>query len=148
MSLSEIKNIIPKFSTTKQQAVESHSRKQTQATTKTNSTKSQFKSTSNGVIFGICAGIGDGIATVYSAKNSVKKAIDEYKNYSFSEKKAAITGLHSKGVSVKEYKEYINSLHNLSMSNVMLKRAAIYGTAIGLFGLAIDTYRHYQNKQK
>ena len=34
------------------------------------------------------------------------------------------------------------------MPKVMAKRALIYGTAIGLFGLAIDTYRHYKEVNK
>ena len=145
MVLSAIKSVIPKPATTTPKVVNNTTTQQTQTTTNQTFTKSGFKSTGNGILFGICAGIGDGFATVYSARSSAKKAVEEYKNYSFAEKKSAIAGLHAKGVNVKEYKEYIKGLHNLSMPKVMAKRALIYGTAIGLFGLAIDTYRHYKD---
>ena len=147
MVLSAIKSVIPKPATTTPKVVDNTTTQQTQTTNQT-FTKSGFKSTGNGILFGICAGIGDGFATVYSAKSSAKKAVEEYKNYSFAEKKSAIAGLHAKGVNVKEYKEYIKGLHNLSMPKIMAKRALIYGTAIGLFGLAIDTYRHYKEVNK
>lgn len=148
MVLSAIKSVIPKPATTTPKVVNNTTTQQTQTTTNQTFTKSGFKSTGNGILFGICAGIGDGFATVYSARSSAKKAVEEYKNYSFAEKKSAIAGLHAKGVNVKEYKEYIKGLHNLSMPKVMAKRALIYGTAIGLFGLAIDTYRHYKEVNK
>ena len=148
MVLSAIKSVIPKPATTTPKVVGNTTTQQTQTTTNQTFTKSGFKSTGNGILFGICAGIGDGFATVYSARSSAKKAVEEYKNYSFAEKKSAIAGLHAKGVNVKEYKEYIKELHNLSMPKVMAKRALIYGTAIGLFGLAIDTYRHYKEVNK
>lgn len=147
MVLSAIKSVIPKPATTTPKVVDNTTTQQTQTTNQT-FTKLGFKSTGNGILFGICAGIGDGFATVYSARSSAKKAVEEYKNYSFAEKKSAIAGLHAKGVNVKEYKEYIKGLHNLSMPKVMAKRALIYGTAIGLFGLAIDTYRHYKEVNK
>lgn len=148
MVLSAIKSVIPKPATTTPKVVDNTTTQQTQTTTNQTFTKSGFKSTGNGILFGICAGIGDGFATVYSARSSATKAVEEYKNYSFAEKKSAIAGLHAKGVNVKEYKEYIKGLHNLSMPKVMAKRALIYGTAIGLFGLAIDTYRHYKEVNK
>lgn len=106
-----------------------------------------YKATKNGLIFGISAGLGDGFATVYSTKNNIKKSLAEYKGYSFSQKKEAIREiLKIKGMSVKKYKDFIQKEMSVSMPKVMLRRALLYGSVLGLIGLGVDVYSNKKNK--
>ena len=106
-----------------------------------------YKATKNGLVFGISAGLGDGLATVYSTKNNIKKSLAEFKAYSFSQKKEAVKEiLKIKGMTIKKYKDFIQKEMNVSMPKVMLKRALIYGSVLGLIGAGIDTYSNKKNK--
>lgn len=106
-----------------------------------------YKATKNGLIFGISAGLGDGFATVYSNKKNIKKSLAEYKGYSFSQKKEALKEiLNIKGMTLKKYKNFINKEMNVSIPKVMLKRALLYGSVLGLIGLGVDAYSNKKNK--
>lgn len=119
--------------------------------TNSNQVKStpSYKATKNGLIFGISAGLGDGFATVYSTKNNIKKSLAEYKGYSFSQKKEALKEiLKIKGMSVKKYKDFIQQEMSVSMPKVMLRRALLYGSVLGLIGFGIDKYQGYNKQSK
>ncbi len=106
-----------------------------------------YKATKNGLVFGISAGLGDGFATVYSNKNNIKKSLAEYKGYSFSQKKEALKEiLNIKGMTLKKYKDFIQKEMNVSMPKVMLKRALLYGTVLGLIGFGVDAYSNKKDK--
>lgn len=140
--LSAIKSILPKR--TEKYKKTKCSKETTQAQNSSNQPK--YKSTTGGAFFGIGAGLGDGYITVYSTKQDVKKAIAEYKASPFAQKKAAIEGLHQKGINVKQYKTYMNDIQKLSAPKTMIRRALIYGAFATLTGLVIDTYRNSKNK--
>lgn len=108
-----------------------------------------YKATKNGLIFGISAGLGDGFATVYSTKNNIKKSLAEYKGYSFSQKKEALKEiLNIKGMTLKKYKDFIRKEMSVSMPKVMLRRALLYGSVLGLIGFGIDKYQGYNKQSK
>ncbi len=108
-----------------------------------------YKATKNGLIFGIGAGLGDGFATVYSTKNNIKKSLAEYKGYSFSQKKEALKEiLNIKGMTLKKYKDFIRKEMSVSMPKVMLRRALLYGSVLGLIGFGIDKYQGYNKQSK
>lgn len=107
----------------------------------------RYKTTKNGLIFGISAGLGDGFATVYSNKKNIKKSLEEFKAYSFSQKKEAVKEiLNIKGMTLKKYKDFIQKEMNVSISKVMLRRALLYGSILGLIGLGIDAYSNKKDK--
>ena len=110
---------------------------------------SSYKATKNGLIFGIGAGLGDGFATVYSTKNNIKKSLAEYKGYSFSQRKEALKEiLNIKGMTLKKYKDFIRKEMSVSMPKVMLRRALLYGSVLGLIGFGIDKYQGYNKQSK
>ncbi len=147
MSFFEIQNKISTVVSAKQHKNKPVSKQELEANTKTSNVILKHKGLTNGIIFGIGAGLGDGFATVYSTKNNIKKSLAEYKGYSFSEKKEAIKGiLNIKGMTVKKYKDFIQKEMNVSMPKVMLRRALLYGSVLGLIGLGVDAYSNKKDK--
>lgn len=141
MMPSAIKNILPK------QLKTNVEKPQPKTNTAIASRKDNYNSGKAGVLFGIGAGVSDAFITVTSAKNSTKKSINDYKKFSFAEKKSAIRGLHANGYNVRQFKEHIKDINELSIPKVMVKRALIYAGIIGLFGLGIDLIKNHNNKQ-
>ena len=126
---------------------------QTNSSIKNNANNSQvkptpsYKATKNGLIFGISAGLGDGFATVYSNKKNIKKSLEEFKGYSFSQKKEAINQIMNiKGMTLKKYKDFIQKEMNVSIPKVMIRRALLYGSILGLIGLGVDAYSNKKDK--
>ena len=77
----------------------------------------------------------------------LKNKLDEIYIPVHFEKKSAIRGLHANGYNVRQFKEHIKEINELSIPKVMVKRALIYAGIIGLFGLGIDLIKNHNNKQ-
>lgn len=140
MVLSAIKNLSPKTLPAKNTAEKAKTDKKPESA-------SQYRSVRNGFIFGAGAGLGDGLATVLSARYSIKKNLAEYSNYSFADKKNAVANLHAQGINVKTYKSELAKVYNKPLPKVMAKRALMYGAITAAVGLGIDLYKNH-NKPK
>ena len=68
--------------------------------------------------------------------------MEEFKKCSFGDKRLAVKALHDSGISIKEYKKFINSVRDLSIPKMMLKRGLLYGGVAAVAGIAVDLYRN------
>ncbi len=147
MSFFEIQKKLTTTVSSKQHKNKQVSKQELEANNKSANLIMKHKGLTNGIIFGVGAGLGDGFATVYSTKNNIKKSLAEYKGYSFSQKKEALKEiLNIKGMSLKKYKDFIQKEMNVSMPKVMLRRALLYGTVLGLIGFGVDAYSNKKDK--
>lgn len=107
---------------------------------------SLYRGTAYGALFGIAAGLGDGLATTFYAKKDLKKTLEIFKNASFTDKKLMVKNLLESGKTIKDFKQYAKKVSNSSALKMMFKRGLIYGGIISAAGFVVDLSRNYSKK--
>ena len=109
---------------------------------------SLYRGAEYGALFGVAAGLGDGLATTFYAKKDLKKTLETFKNASFADKKLMVKNLLDNGKTIKEFKQYAKKISNSSPFKLMLKRGLIYGGIISAAGFICDLGRQHSAKSK
>ncbi len=107
---------------------------------------SLYRGAEYGALFGVAAGLGDGLATTFYAKKDLKKTLETFKNASFADKKLMVQNLLASGKTVKDFKQYAKKVSNSSALKMMFKRGLIYGGIISAAGFVVDLSRNYSRK--
>ena len=100
----------------------------------------------NAAMFGLGLGVGDSIYSNYAQRRDIKRALNEYKNSPYSQKKLAILQLHNNGITVKEYKNNIKSFMELSILPSAVKRGVLYATIATLAGYVLHKLNKHSQK--
>lgn len=100
----------------------------------------------NAAMFGLGLGVGDSIYSNYAQRRDIKRALNEYKNSPYSQKKLAILQLHNNGITVKGYKNNIKSFMELSIFPSVVKRGILYATIATLAGYVLHKLNKHSQK--